>query len=146
MDLPLDAVRGGVAVSPPAAAHPRQARGAAACAARTLVVLQISAVGLVAVVCVWSACAKVIASDRLRVAAVEVRGSHFLSEGEVRELLGPAVGENILDLDIDALKARLRASPWVADAPVQRSAARHAARRDRASASRWRSPRSTGST
>ena len=52
---------------------------------------------------------------------LEVRGSHFLSEGEVRELVGPAVGENILALDIEALKARLRASPWVADATVTRA-------------------------
>ena len=48
-------------------------------------------------------------------------GSHFLSEGEVRELLGPAVGENILSLDLAALKARLRSSPWVADATVTRT-------------------------
>jgi cell division protein FtsQ len=52
---------------------------------------------------------------------VDVRGSGFLSEGEVRELLGPAVGENILGLDIEALKLRLRASPWVADATVRRT-------------------------
>jgi cell division protein FtsQ len=61
------------------------------------------------------------ASERLRVVKVEVRGSRFLSEGEVRELLGPAVGENILNLDIDSLKARLRSSPWVADATVTRT-------------------------
>ena len=73
---------------------------------------------------------KVMASERLRVGRVEVRGSHFLSEGEVRELLGPAVGENILGLDIEALKARLRASPWVADATVAPHPARHPAGRD----------------
>jgi cell division protein FtsQ len=61
------------------------------------------------------------ASERLKVARVDVRGGRFLSEGEVRELLGPAVGENILALNIDALKARLRASPWVADATVRRT-------------------------
>jgi cell division protein FtsQ len=61
------------------------------------------------------------ASERLRVGNVEVRGSHFLSEGEVRELVGPAVGENILGLDIEALKARLRSSPWVAEAAVART-------------------------
>ena len=38
-----------------------------------------------------------------------------------RARLGPAVGENILALDIDGLKARLRASPWVADATVVRA-------------------------
>jgi cell division protein FtsQ len=63
----------------------------------------------------------VFASDRLRVGRLEVRGSHFLSEGEVRELIGPAVGERILALDIEALKARLRASPWVADATITRA-------------------------
>src|SRR5258708_14121365 len=61
------------------------------------------------------------ASERLRVGRVDAGGSHCLSEGEVRELLGPAVGENILGLNIEALKARLRASPWVADATVGRT-------------------------
>src|SRR5262249_24186282 len=69
----------------------------------------------------WTGYSRVMASERLRVGKVEVRGGHFLSEGEVRELLGPAMGENILGLDIDALKARLRASPWVADATVSRN-------------------------
>jgi cell division protein FtsQ len=89
--------------------------------ARALLVVQIAAVGLVGVVGAWTAWQRVFASDRLRVGRLEVRGSHFLSEGEVRELLGPAVGESILTLDIDALKARLRASPWVADATVTRA-------------------------
>jgi cell division septal protein FtsQ len=69
----------------------------------------------------WRGYSRVMASDRLKVARLDVRGGHFLSEGEVRELLGPAVGENILSLDINALKQRLRASPWVEGANVQRS-------------------------
>jgi cell division protein FtsQ len=88
---------------------------------RTVLGLQIGAALLIAVSLVWTGYSKVMASERLRVGKVEVRGGHFLSEGEVRELLGPAVGENILGLDIDALKARLRASPWVADATVSRN-------------------------
>jgi cell division protein FtsQ len=83
--------------------------------------LQVVAVGLLAVFGAWTAWQRVFASDRLRVGRLDVRGSHFLSEGEVRELIGPAVGENILGLDIEALKARLRASPWVADATVTRT-------------------------
>jgi hypothetical protein len=63
----------------------------------------------------------VVAAERLKVAHVEVRGSHFLSEAEVRDLLGPALGENILSLDIARLTARLRSSPWVAEATVARS-------------------------
>ena len=86
-----------------------------------VLVLQVVAVGLLAVVGAWTGWQRVFASDRLRVGRLDVRGSHFLSEGEVRELIGPAVGENILALDIDALKARLRASPWVADATVTRT-------------------------
>jgi cell division protein FtsQ len=89
--------------------------------ARLLIVLQASAILILVLVGAWTTYQRVIGSDRLRVERVEVRGSHFLSEGEVRELLGPAVGENILSLDIGALKARLRSSPWVADATVTRT-------------------------
>jgi len=81
----------------------------------------VAGVAVVAAVLLWVGYSRVMASRRLRVSRVEVRGGHFLSEGEVRELLGPAVGENILSLDIDDLKKRLRASPWVADASVQRT-------------------------
>jgi len=88
---------------------------------RTILALQLGAAVLIAVSAVWTGYSKVMASERLRVGKVEVRGGHFLSEGEVRELLGPAVGENILNLDIEGLKARLRASPWVADATVSRT-------------------------
>jgi cell division septal protein FtsQ len=88
---------------------------------RTILALQLGAALLIAVSAVWTGYSKVMASERLRVGKVEVRGGHFLSEGEVRELLGPAVGENILSLDIEGLKARLRASPWVADATVSRN-------------------------
>ena len=88
---------------------------------RAVLALQIGGALVVALSGLWAGYAKVMASERLRVARVEVRGGHFLSEGEVRELLGPAVGENILNLDIEALKARLRASPWVADATVSRT-------------------------
>ena len=88
---------------------------------RTILALQLGAALLIAVSLLWTGYSKVMASERLRVGKVEVRGGHFLSEGEVRELLGPAVGENILSLDIEGLKARLRASPWVADATVSRT-------------------------
>jgi cell division protein FtsQ len=90
-------------------------------ATRALLALQVLAVALLALAGAWTAWQKVFASDRLRVGRLEVRGSHFLSEGEVRELVGHAVGESILALDIEALKARLRSSPWVADATVTRA-------------------------
>jgi cell division protein FtsQ len=83
--------------------------------------LQVGGVAALSVAALWAGYARVMASDRLRVGRVEVHGSRFLSEGEVRELLGPAVGENILGLDIDSLKGRLRSSPWVAEATVRRT-------------------------
>ena len=69
----------------------------------------------------WAGYARAMASERLKVGRVEIRGSHFLAEQEVRDLLGSAVGDNILGLDIEALKARLRSSPWVADAAIARA-------------------------
>ena len=88
---------------------------------RAVLVLEAAGALLAALVVVWAGYSKVMASERLRVGRVDVRGSRFLSEGEVRQLLGPAVGENILGLDIESLKQRLRASPWVADATVRRT-------------------------
>jgi cell division protein FtsQ len=86
-----------------------------------VITLQAMGVAVLAFSSLWLGYAKVMASERLRVGHVDVRGSRFLSEGEVRELLGPAVGENILSLDIDTIKGRLRSSPWVADATVRRT-------------------------
>lgn len=89
--------------------------------ARLVLILQASAVLILLGAAAWAAWWRVATSERLRVQRVEVSGSHFLSEGEVRELLGPAVGEHILSLDIEALGARLRSSPWVEDATVTRA-------------------------
>jgi cell division protein FtsQ len=88
---------------------------------RVVLALEIAGGLLVALLCSWSAYSRVMAAERLKVAHVEVRGGRFLSEGEVRDLLGPALGENILSLDIAQLTARLRSSPWVAEATVARS-------------------------
>jgi cell division septal protein FtsQ len=88
---------------------------------RATLALHLGAIVCILGIVVWQGYSRVMASERLKVAKLEVRGEHFLSEGEVRELLGPAVGENILALDIESLKQRLRASPWVGGAHVERS-------------------------
>jgi cell division protein FtsQ len=89
--------------------------------ARLALALQLGAAALVVAASAWATQRQVLGSERLQVSRVDVRGSRFLSEGEVRELLGPAVGENILTLDIAALVDRLQSSPWVADATVRRT-------------------------
>jgi cell division protein FtsQ len=123
-DLPLNPGPPGPADDPPflrPRTRTRVRRVRRGFTARAILVLQLLAALLVTLVALWTGYAKVMASNRLRVGRVDVRGSHFLSEGEVRELLGPAVGENILGLNIEALKTRLRTSPWVADATVGRT-------------------------
>lgn len=88
---------------------------------RGVLALQVTAVGALLASALWAGYSRAMASDRLKVAHVEVRGERFLSQGEVIQLLGPALGENILGLDLEELKAKLRASPWVADATVNRT-------------------------
>lgn len=119
LDLPLHA-----SSEEPAFLRPRirtRVRARRGWIARTVLVLQTTAALVFGVAGLWTGYSKAMASERLRVARVDVRGSRFLSEGEIRELLGPAVGESILGLDIEGLKSRLRASPWVADATVKRA-------------------------
>jgi cell division protein FtsQ len=99
----------------------RARRGRRGWTSRAALLFQVAGGIVVAISAAWMGYARVMASERLKVGRVDVRGSRFLSEGEVRELLGPAVGENILTLDIEDLKARLRSSPWVADATVGRT-------------------------
>ena len=88
---------------------------------RAILAAQAAALLLLSGVAGWAGYARVMASEHLKVGRVEIRGSHFLAEQEVRDLLGSAVGGNILGLDIEALKGRLRSSPWVADAAVGRA-------------------------
>jgi cell division protein FtsQ len=88
---------------------------------RSLLALQMAAVLALLVTAAWAGYARVMASEQLRVAKVTVRGERFLSQGEVVQLLGPALGENILNVDLEQLKSKLRASPWVADATVKRT-------------------------
>lgn len=58
--------------------------------------------------------------NRFRIARIEVKGNKFLSEGEVRELLGPAIGGNLISANLEGLRANLAASPWVGGAVVRR--------------------------
>lgn len=87
---------------------------------QAVLVSQAVAAALLVAAALWAGWRQVMRSERLKVKTVEVRGNRFLSEGEVRELLGPAHGANILGLDIEDLKRRLRASPWLDDATVRR--------------------------
>lgn len=104
--------------SKPRARVKRARRGLAS---RLALALQLGALAIALVGGGWLGLSRVLASERLHVSRVKVRGNHFLSEGEVRELLGLSGQESILGLDMQALKERLRASPWLEDATVRRT-------------------------
>lgn len=89
--------------------------------AHVALVLQLGAAVVFGAALLWMGVTKTLSSPHLRVDHILVRGNHFLSEGEIRELLGPANGTNILTLDIIALTQRLRESPWLEGATVRRT-------------------------
>lgn len=59
-------------------------------------------------------------SPRFAVATIAVRGSHVLSDDQVRELLPFRMGDNVFSVDTSAAERALAAEPWVAKARVKR--------------------------
>ncbi len=88
---------------------------------RVTLALQITGASVLSSAALWLVYAQATSNAHLQVLQIEVRGNSRLSVGEVRGLLGPAMGENILRVDIERLRARLTASPWVAGARVRRA-------------------------
>jgi cell division septal protein FtsQ len=87
---------------------------------RAFLALQISAGLGAAIIGTYLVTERFAIPNRFRIASIEVKGNHFLSEGEVREMLGPAMGSNLLGANLDNLRANLAASPWVGGAVLRR--------------------------
>lgn len=87
---------------------------------RALISIQIAAAIGAALVGAYLLTERFAIPNRFRIASIEVKGNKFLSEGEVREMLGPAMGSNLISADLDGLRANLAASPWVGGAIVRR--------------------------
>ncbi|MBX7185881.1 MAG: FtsQ-type POTRA domain-containing protein [Vicinamibacteria bacterium] len=87
---------------------------------RALIGIQIAAAIGAALVGAYLLTERFAIPNRFRIASIEVKGNKFLSEGEVREMLGPAMGSNLISADLDGLRANLAASPWVGGAIVRR--------------------------
>ncbi|MEO8360839.1 MAG: FtsQ-type POTRA domain-containing protein [Vicinamibacteria bacterium] len=88
---------------------------------RSLVIgVQISAALCASVVAFFLFTERFAIPNRFRIATIEVKGNKFLSEGEVREMLGPAMGTNLMTANLDSLRSNLAASPWVGGAVVRR--------------------------
>ena len=87
---------------------------------RVFVAVQIGAGLCAAVVGAFLVTERFAIPNQFRIATIEVKGNNFLSEGEVREMLGPAMGTNLISADLEALRSNLAASPWVGGAVVRR--------------------------
>ncbi len=87
---------------------------------RLFIVIQIAAALGAAVVGAFLLTERFAIPNRFRIARIEVKGNNFLSEGEVREMLGPALGGNLISADLEGLRSNLAASPWVGGAVVRR--------------------------
>lgn len=87
---------------------------------RFVLALQIGAAMCAALVGAFLLTERFAIPNRFRIASIEVKGNKFLSEGEVREMLGPAVGSNLMSADLEGLRSNLAASPWVGGAVVRR--------------------------
>ena len=62
----------------------------------------------------------VLTAEALTITRVTVTGNSRLSKGEVVALLDGIQGTNMLTVDLDEWRQKLRSSPWVADAAVRR--------------------------
>ena len=69
---------------------------------------------------VWLAGA-VVGSSWLEVRRIQVRGNAWLSTGEVEALVTGLHGQNILRVDLDDYRRRLRDSPWVEQVTLYRT-------------------------
>jgi len=87
---------------------------------RAFVVIQVSAAIAAGLVAIFLLTERFAIPNRFQIASIEVKGNHFLSEGEVREMLGPALGRNLIAANLDGLRENLAASPWVGGAVVRR--------------------------
>lgn len=87
---------------------------------RAFVMIQVSAAIGAGLVAIFLLTERFAIPNRFQIASIEVKGNHFLSEGEVREMLGPALGRNLIAANLDGLRSNLAASPWVGGAVVRR--------------------------
>jgi cell division protein FtsQ len=64
--------------------------------------------------------AAAMSSAALTVRRISIEGNERIATGEVHALLEGLVGSNMLTVDIDVWRQKLRASPWIADAAIRR--------------------------
>lgn len=102
-------------------AHVKPARRRGGWRAFVKPALQTAAIALVTAYALYRGAAVVTHAHVLTVDRIVVTGNERLSRGEVMAVLSGLRGERLLFTDLNAWRARLRASPWVRDAALRRS-------------------------
>lgn len=62
----------------------------------------------------------VTSSPRFGLKELKIEGARRLSPQQIQALAGLQIGQNVVDLDLDALRARIEKNPWVERAQVAR--------------------------
>jgi cell division protein FtsQ len=83
-------------------------------------VIRLVATVVVAVFCVYEGVSFVLTSSTLKVAHITVAGHQRMSRGEVLSRLEGLEGANMLTVDLEEWRRRLRTAPWIADATLRR--------------------------
>jgi cell division protein FtsQ len=68
----------------------------------------------------WRGTSLVMAAPALQISRITVRGNDRLATGEVLALVAGLQRRNILTVELDTWRARLKSSPWVEDAALRR--------------------------
>ncbi|MBN2371240.1 MAG: FtsQ-type POTRA domain-containing protein [Vicinamibacteria bacterium] len=118
-DLPLNVGVEGPFLRPRSRMRLRPARRVRM--SRVTLILRIATVAIIGVTAAGLIRAQVREGDRFKVSRLVTRGNRHLSNAEIRERLGSAMGENILRIRLEDLEARLRKSPWVDRATIRRT-------------------------
>jgi cell division septal protein FtsQ len=83
-------------------------------------VVRVAAIGAVLTIGAFQGIGAALGMPQLRVRHLTVKGLDKLSTGELEVLLEGLRGDHILTADLDAYRARLLQSPWVAGASLRR--------------------------
>ena len=88
--------------------------------ASRMAVLRLVLVVVAVVAGLYQAAGLVLTTGALSVRHISIDGNTRMSRGEIAAVLEGLDGANILTVDLEAWRQRLRRSPWVADARVRR--------------------------
>jgi cell division protein FtsQ len=68
----------------------------------------------------YAGASMVLSADALAIQTIAVSGNSRMSRGEVIALMDGLRGQHMLTADLEGWRARLKSSPWVADAAIRR--------------------------